>query len=95
VSEQPINNRNYIDPEVARMSKDELFGILAQLQGHFAAEGISPEDANRWRELKDHVTRMVTSLDLIAITAHEDPPKTATMRKIEAYARFGLGEKNE
>ena len=77
------------------MSKDELFHILVQLQHHFEGEGISPVDAERWSELKDHVTRMVTSLDLIAITAHEDPPKTATMRKIEAYARFGLGEKNE
>ena len=76
------------------MSKDELFHILVQLQHHFEGEGISPVDAERWSELKDHVTRMLTSLDLIANTAHEEPPKTATMRKIETYARMGLGEQD-
>jgi hypothetical protein len=74
------------------VNKDELFRILVQLQHHFEGEGIPPAEAERWRELKDHVTRMLTSLDLIAITAHEEPPKTATMRRIETYARIGLGE---
>ena len=80
--------------EVEGVSKDEFFRILVQLEHHFEGAGISPVDAELWRELKDHVTRMLTSLDLIAITAHEEPPKTATMRKIETYARIGLGEQD-
>jgi hypothetical protein len=32
--------------------KDQLIRIIAQLDGHFAADDASPADADRWRELK-------------------------------------------
>jgi hypothetical protein len=45
---------------------DQVLRIVAQLDGLFAAEGCSPADADRWRELKRHVTRMLSSLILVA-----------------------------
>jgi hypothetical protein len=38
------------EPQVSR--KDQLIRIIAQLDGHFAADDASPADADRWRELK-------------------------------------------
>jgi hypothetical protein len=47
--------------------KDQLLRILAALDGHFAADDCSPADADRWRELKRHITRIKDGLDLARI----------------------------
>jgi hypothetical protein len=77
--------------------KDQLLRIMAVLDGHFAADDISPADADRWRELKRHVIRMKDALDLVHTTLREErergiPLSADTASKLEGYARFGLGE---
>ena len=78
---------------------DQLLRIIAQLDGLFAADDdCSPADADRWQELKRHITRMRTSLDLVATSIAKMrelgmPLTDDEARKIEGYARFGLGEK--
>jgi hypothetical protein len=37
--------------------RDQVLRIIAQLDGLFAADDCSPADADRWRELKRHITR--------------------------------------
>ena len=80
--------------------KDQLPRILAALDGHFAAAVCSPADADRWRELKRHITRMRTSLDLVVTSTSKMrelgmPFTDDEARKLEGYARFGLGEKKD
>ena len=43
---------------------DQLFRLLALLDNHFAADDTFPVDADRWRELKRHITRMKDGFDL-------------------------------
>jgi hypothetical protein len=78
--------------------RDQLLRIIAQLDGLFAADDCSPADADRWQELKRHITRLRDALLLVETTLREERergiPLTAdTGRKLEGYARFGLGEK--
>jgi hypothetical protein len=76
--------------------KDQLLRIMAALDGHFAADDCSPADADRWREMKRQVTRMRSSLSLVATSIAKMrelgmPMTDDEARKIEGYVRFGLG----
>ena len=76
--------------------RDQVLRIIAQLGRLFAADDCSPADADRWRELKRHITRMRSSLSLVATSIAKmrdlDIPMTDDeARKIERYTRFGLG----
>jgi hypothetical protein len=76
---------------------DQFFRLIAQLDGHFAADDQSPADCNRWHELKRHLVRMKDALDLVETTLREErergiPLTAETARKLEGYARFGLRE---
>jgi hypothetical protein len=77
--------------------KDPLLRILAALDGHFAADDVSPADADRWRELKRHITRMKDGLDLARIeleSLERGAPQTKEIvGKVLEHVRFGLGEK--
>jgi hypothetical protein len=76
---------------------DKLFRILAHLDAHFAADDALPADADRWRELKRHITRMKDGLDLARIepeSLERGAPQTKEIvRKALQHVRFGLGEK--
>ena len=83
---------------MTKEKRDQFLHIIAQLDGHFRSDDISPADADRWQELKRHITRMRTSLDLVVTSTskmreHGMPMTDDEARKIEGYARFGLGEK--
>jgi hypothetical protein len=76
--------------------RDHLFHLIAGLESHFAADDMSPADVDRWRALKYHIVRMKDALDLVEISLREErergiPITAETSRKIEGYARFGLG----
>jgi hypothetical protein len=76
---------------------DQLFRLIASLDSHFAADDQLPADAARWREFRRSVIRMKDALDLVQTTLRKEReqgvPLTAdTARKLEGYARFGLGE---
>jgi hypothetical protein len=77
--------------------RDQLLRILAVLDGHFAADDMSPADADRWRELKRHITRMKDGLDLARIeleSLERGAPQTKEIvGKALQHVRFGLGEK--
>jgi hypothetical protein len=71
---------------------DQLFRIVAQLDAF-----TSRPTTDAWRELKRHVIRVSDGLDLVHTNVREErergTPFTAdTARKIEGYARFGVGE---
>jgi hypothetical protein len=71
--------------------KDQLFRIMAALDGHFAADGCLPADQDRGRQLMRHVVRM---RDPLAQAQFGDEPlPSGAARKLEAYVNFGLGEK--
>jgi hypothetical protein len=77
--------------------KDQLLRIVAQLGGHFAGDDQPPVDAERSRELKRHIARMLGALALIDMTLRDErtaPSERSEqmVRKIEEHARFGLGE---
>jgi hypothetical protein len=83
---------------MAKEKRDQVLRIIAQLDGLFASDDVSPADADRWKELKRHITRMRTSLDLVATSIAKmrklgTPMTDDEARKIEGYARFGMGEK--
>jgi hypothetical protein len=74
----------------------QLFRLIARLDDHFAADDQLPANAARWRELKRHVIQMKNALDLVQTTLREErergvPLTSDTPRKLEGYARFGLG----
>ena len=76
--------------------RDQVLRIIAQLDGLFAADDRSPADVDRWRELKRHITRMRSSLSLVATSIAKMrelgiPMTDDEARKIERYTRFGLG----
>ena len=76
--------------------RDQVLRIIAQLDGLFAADDCSPADADRWRELKRHITRMRSSLSLVATSIAKMrelgiPMTDDEARQIERYTRFGLG----
>ena len=80
--------------------KDQLLRILAVLDGLFASDDVSPADQDRWQELKRHITRMRRSLSLVVTSVSKMrelgmPMTDDEVRKIEGYARFGLGEKKK
>src|SRR5215471_17590314 len=52
---------------------DQLFRILSTLDGHFRADDCSPADADRWRELKRHILRMLDGLGLAHIELETAP----------------------
>ena len=68
--------------------KDQLLRILAQLDGHFADDGIAPANQDRWRELKRHVARMKDALDLARIELDRTTPDAG---KALQHVRWGLG----
>jgi hypothetical protein len=67
---------------------DQLLRILAQLDGVFAADDISPTDADRWRQLKRHIARMKDALDLARIELDRKVPEPS---KALRHVRWGLG----
>jgi hypothetical protein len=74
--------------------KEQLLRILAVLDRHFAADDVSPADADRWRELKRHIVRMKDGLDLARMELESDArPAEERARKALAHVRFGLGQK--
>lgn len=82
---------------MAKEKRDQLYRIIASLDGHFAVDDISEADADRWRALRRHVVRMRDELTLVETTLREErvrgiPITAETARKFEGYARFGLGE---
>jgi hypothetical protein len=75
--------------------RDQLFRIMAALDGHFAAADVSEGDADRRRAFKRHVVRMKDGLDLVATELRERkmPLADEVGCQLEDYARFRLGEK--
>jgi hypothetical protein len=69
---------------------------MAALDGHFAADDISPADADRWRELKRHIIRVKDGLGLARIELESGArlPEGA-VRKALQHVRFGLGLADE
>jgi hypothetical protein len=83
-------------PEKDKPRADQLLRIIATLDKHFAAKNQQPADRDRWRELLRRIVRMKDALDLVRTTLREQrkrgiPPTPDTLRKIEKYARVGLG----
>jgi hypothetical protein len=78
--------------------RDQLLHILAVLDGHFAADDVSPAYADRWRELKRHIVCMTDGLVLARIeleSLERGAPLTKEIAgKALQHVRFGLGEKN-
>jgi len=75
--------------------KDQLLRILFALDGHFADDGVSPADADRWRELKRRVVQMKEGLDLaLADLVSGAPAHEEKVRKALNHVRFGLGVEN-
>jgi hypothetical protein len=79
-------------------ANDQVLRIIAQLDGLFASDDVSPADADRWQELKRHITCMRSSLGLVATSIAKMrelgmPMIDDEARKIEGYARFGLDPK--
>jgi len=77
--------------------KDALFRLTAQLDSHFAAEDVLPAHLEHWREVKRHIARMMGGLTLVEMTLREErergiPIAEEAVRKLEGYARLGLGE---
>jgi hypothetical protein len=72
--------------------KDQLFCLMAALDGYFAADDCSPADQDRWRELRRHVVRMCDALALGHLTVAGEPLTSVTARKLKGYVKFGLGE---
>jgi hypothetical protein len=70
--------------------KNQLFRIVAARDGRFAADDC---DQDRWRQVRRHVMRMRNAPDLAQLTVADEPLPSGTARKLEAYVKFGLGEK--
>jgi hypothetical protein len=75
--------------------RDRFYRLIAQLNGHFAADDMSPADAANWRECRRHILNMLDGLRLVEATLRVDrvrgiPLTTDTGRKLERYARFGI-----
>jgi hypothetical protein len=66
---------------------DRLLRILARLDRHFRANDSSTSDADRWRELKNHITRMRDGLDLARVELESPHPDVTTALR---HVRFGL-----
>jgi hypothetical protein len=49
--------------------RDQTLRIVAQLDGLFARDDVSPAGQDRWQELKRHITRMRSSLSLVVMLA--------------------------
>ena len=80
--------------------RDQVRRIIAALDKHLADEDRFSADADRWRELKRHIVAMREALDLVATTLREQRQRAIPLtddaaRKLEGYARFGLGEKRD
>jgi hypothetical protein len=73
--------------------KDQIFRIMAALDGHFATDDCLPADQDRWRQLRRHVMRMRDALPLGQLTVAGEPLTSVTVRKLEGYVKFGLGGK--
>lgn len=71
-------------------NKDQLFRILTALDGHFAADNISPADADRWKALMRHIVRMKKGLEMAHIEARARPLTEERARMIERHLTFGL-----
>ena len=74
---------------------DQLFRILSALDGHFRADDCSPADADRWRELKRHILRMLDGLGLAHIELETGAATEEMKRKALQHVRFGLGEETK
>ena len=77
--------------------KNQLFRIMAALDGHFCAGDCLPADRDRWRQLRrqlsSHVTRIRDALALAQLTVADEPLTSVTSRELEGDVKFGLGEK--
>jgi hypothetical protein len=72
---------------------DQTLRIIAQLDGHFRSDDVSLADADGWKELKRHITRMRSSLSLVATSIAKMrelgmPLTDDEARKIEGYGRY-------
>jgi len=72
--------------------KDQLFRILTALDGHFAADDVSPADADRWKALKRRIVRMKDGIDLARIEVHGGPLNEERARAIDRHLLFALSE---
>jgi hypothetical protein len=55
----------------------------------------SPADADRWRELKRHILRMLDGLGLAHIELESGAATEEMKRKALQHVRFGLGEETK
>src|SRR5262249_48575034 len=81
---------------MAKEKRDQLLHIIAQLDGHFRSDDVSPADADGWQKLKRHITRMRSSLSLVATSIAKMrelgmPMTDDEARKIEAMRGSGSG----
>jgi len=65
---------------------------MASLDGHFAADDISPADADRWRALKRRIVTMKSGLDLARIAVRGGPLSEERARTIEKHLKFALAD---
>jgi hypothetical protein len=76
---------------------DQLVRLIAQMDNHFATDDASSADRDDWKALKRHIVRMMDGLALVETTLRMErelgrPFTEETARKVEGYARFGLGD---
>ena len=91
--------RRASDAPCPKRNATSSFAFIAALDGHFAAADVSEADADKWCALKRHLVHMKDALDLVETTLRHlrergIPLTDDEARKIEGYARFGLGEKS-
>jgi hypothetical protein len=73
--------------------KDQLLRIMFALDRHFDDDGISPDQMDRWDELKRQVVRMKEGLDLaLTVLVSGAPANEEKLRRALEHVRYGLGE---
>jgi hypothetical protein len=78
-----------------KVKRDQLYRILASLNGHFSPADISPADADQWRELKRLILRMKDGLGLARLELESGSVTAETARKALKHVHFGLGLADE
>jgi hypothetical protein len=81
---------------MATKKRDQLISLMARMDGHFAADDQSPADRDDWKALKRHIVGMLDGLTLVASELRERRERGMAFdadvaRKVEGYAKFGLG----
>jgi hypothetical protein len=78
------------------MPKHELLQAMAQLDGHFAADDVSPTDAGSWVTVRWYLIRMLDGLGLARLELESDVRSPEEQVRIALrLIRFGLGEADE